>query len=86
VGETHQRNQLTSENPICPAGPVVSDKGWKPCNLPIKCVGQESNPCFGPSDANIPEMGAPTFCGYAGYFQDPDGHVWEVAWNPTSSS
>jgi catechol 2,3-dioxygenase-like lactoylglutathione lyase family enzyme len=20
--------------------------------------------------------------GYSGYFQDPDGHVWEVAWNP----
>lgn len=20
--------------------------------------------------------------GYAGYFADPDGHVWEVAWNP----
>ena len=20
--------------------------------------------------------------GYAGYFCDPDGHVWEVAWNP----
>jgi uncharacterized protein len=20
--------------------------------------------------------------GYAGCFQDPDGHVWEVAWNP----
>jgi uncharacterized glyoxalase superfamily protein PhnB len=20
--------------------------------------------------------------GYAGYFRDPDGHVWEVAWNP----
>jgi catechol 2,3-dioxygenase-like lactoylglutathione lyase family enzyme len=20
--------------------------------------------------------------GYTGYFQDPDGHVWEVAWNP----
>ena len=20
--------------------------------------------------------------GYAGYFQDLDGHVWEVAWNP----
>jgi catechol 2,3-dioxygenase-like lactoylglutathione lyase family enzyme len=20
--------------------------------------------------------------GYAGYFQDPDRHVWEVAWNP----
>jgi catechol 2,3-dioxygenase-like lactoylglutathione lyase family enzyme len=23
--------------------------------------------------------------GYAGYFQDPDGHLWEVAWNPASS-
>jgi hypothetical protein len=20
--------------------------------------------------------------GYSGYFQDPDGHIWEVAWNP----
>jgi len=22
--------------------------------------------------------------GYAGYFQDPDGHLWEIAWNPQS--
>jgi len=20
--------------------------------------------------------------GYTGYFKDPDGHLWEVAWNP----
>jgi catechol 2,3-dioxygenase-like lactoylglutathione lyase family enzyme len=20
--------------------------------------------------------------GYAGYFTDPDGHLWEIAWNP----
>ena len=20
--------------------------------------------------------------GYAGYFADPDGHCWEIAWNP----
>jgi predicted lactoylglutathione lyase len=20
--------------------------------------------------------------GYAGYFQDPDQHLWEVLWNP----
>ena len=20
--------------------------------------------------------------GYSGYFVDPDGHLWEVAWNP----
>ena len=22
------------------------------------------------------------YAGYAGYFADPDGHLWEVAWNP----
>jgi uncharacterized glyoxalase superfamily protein PhnB len=20
--------------------------------------------------------------GYSGYFSDPDGHLWEAAWNP----
>ena len=24
--------------------------------------------------------------GYAGYFQDPDGHLWEVAFNPNAES
>jgi hypothetical protein len=24
--------------------------------------------------------------GHAGYFQDPDGHLWEVAWNPAWSA
>jgi catechol 2,3-dioxygenase-like lactoylglutathione lyase family enzyme len=23
--------------------------------------------------------------GYSGYFKDPDGHVWEVVWNPQFS-
>lgn len=23
--------------------------------------------------------------GYSGYFQDPDGHLWEIAWNPQST-
>ena len=23
--------------------------------------------------------------GYSGYFQDPDGHLWEIAWNPQSA-
>jgi catechol 2,3-dioxygenase-like lactoylglutathione lyase family enzyme len=33
--------------------------------------------------ARILKPGAPTFWGgYAGYFQDPDGHLWEIAWNP----
>jgi catechol 2,3-dioxygenase-like lactoylglutathione lyase family enzyme len=33
--------------------------------------------------AGIVKEAAETFWGgYAGYFQDPDGHLWEVAWNP----
>ena len=33
--------------------------------------------------ATVVKPAAPTFWGgYAGYFQDPDGHLWEVAWNP----
>ncbi len=33
--------------------------------------------------ATIVKAAQPTFYGgYAGYFQDPDGHLWEVAFNP----
>ncbi|MCD6679461.1 MAG: VOC family protein [Burkholderiaceae bacterium] len=33
--------------------------------------------------ATITKPAISTFWGgYAGYFQDPDGHLWEVAWNP----
>ncbi len=33
--------------------------------------------------AKIVKPAGKTFWGgYAGYFQDPDGHVWEIAWNP----
>lgn len=33
--------------------------------------------------AAIIKPGQDTFWGgYAGYFADPDGHLWEVAWNP----
>ncbi len=33
--------------------------------------------------AEITQAARETFYGgYAGHFRDPDGHVWEVAWNP----
>jgi catechol 2,3-dioxygenase-like lactoylglutathione lyase family enzyme len=33
--------------------------------------------------ATIVKPAADTFYGgYAGYFQDPDGHLWEAVWNP----
>lgn len=34
--------------------------------------------------ANITVPAHDTFWGgYSGYFQDPDGHLWEVVWNPS---
>jgi catechol 2,3-dioxygenase-like lactoylglutathione lyase family enzyme len=34
--------------------------------------------------ATIAKAASDTFWGgYAGYFQDPDCHLWEVAWNPS---
>jgi uncharacterized protein len=32
--------------------------------------------------AIIKPAGDTFYGGYAGYFQDPDGHLWEIAWNP----
>jgi uncharacterized protein len=33
--------------------------------------------------ADIAKPASDTFWGgYAGYFRDPDGHLWEVVWNP----
>ena len=30
----------------------------------------------------VKPAGETFYGGYAGYFADPDGHLWEVAWNP----
>jgi catechol 2,3-dioxygenase-like lactoylglutathione lyase family enzyme len=30
----------------------------------------------------VKRAGSTLWGGYAGYFQDPDGHLWEVVWNP----
>lgn len=35
--------------------------------------------------ADILKTAQDTFYGgYAGYFRDPNGHVWEIVWNPAS--
>lgn len=34
--------------------------------------------------ATVVKPAAKTFWGgYSGYFEDPDGHLWEIAWSPT---
>jgi catechol 2,3-dioxygenase-like lactoylglutathione lyase family enzyme len=32
--------------------------------------------------AIVKHAGETFWGGYAGYFRDPDGHLWEVVWNP----
>jgi uncharacterized protein len=32
----------------------------------------------------VKEPAATFYGGYAGYFRDPDGHLWEVVWNPAN--
>ncbi|WP_410497834.1 VOC family protein [Chitinibacter sp. S2-10] len=33
--------------------------------------------------ATLKRAGSPAdWGGYTGYFADPDGHLWEIAWNP----
>lgn len=40
----------------------------------------EAARCAGAEIVRNPQ---PTFYGgYAGYFRDPDGHLWEIVWNP----
>ena len=35
------------------------------------------------SGATVVKPASDTFWGgYAGYFRDPDGHLWEIVWNP----
>ena len=43
--------------------------------------------CAAQAGAVIVKSAQPTFYGgYAGYFQDPDGHLWEIAFNPGLAS
>jgi catechol 2,3-dioxygenase-like lactoylglutathione lyase family enzyme len=45
----------------------------------VDCVMQQA----AAAGAVVVKPASETFWGgYAGYFQDPDGHLWEVVWNP----
>ena len=52
-------------------------------NVASKAAGDAVMPRAKNVGAGIVKPAQDTFWGgYAGYFQDPDGHLWEVAWNP----
>ncbi len=52
-------------------------------NVRSKPEGDELMSQASAAGATIIKPAQETFWGgYAGYFQDPDRHLWEVAWNP----
>ena len=66
--------------PIDAAGPPAFSLGH---NVSSKLEVDEVMAQAQRAGATIVKSAQDTFWGgYAGYFQDPDQHLWEIAWNP----
>lgn len=70
-----------------PAEPVAATRCATECVLSHNVATRDEVDAVlaqaGTAGARITQPPRDTFWGgYAGYFQDPDGHLWEVAWNP----
>ena len=66
--------------PVAPAGPPAASLGHnvRSRDAVDRVMGEAAA-----AGARVVKPAAATFWGgYAGYFQDPDGHLWEVVWNP----
>jgi catechol 2,3-dioxygenase-like lactoylglutathione lyase family enzyme len=66
--------------PASPPGPTEFTLGHNVCSkAEVDTVMEEARK----AGATIVKPAQDTFWGgYAGYFQDPDQHLWEVVWNP----
>ncbi len=66
--------------PRSPAAPTALTLGYNTaCKDEVDAVMEQAQA----AGAAIVKPAQNTFWGgYAGYFQDPDEHVWEVVWNP----
>ena len=65
------------------AGPVSSTEFTIGHNVSSKSEVDSVMAQARKAGATIVKPAQDTFWGgYAGYFQDPDGHLWEVVWNP----
>jgi len=66
--------------PQAPAAPTEFSIGYNVRNRDEVDVIMETVKKAG---AKIVKPAQKTFWGgYSGYFQDPDGHLWEIVWNP----
>lgn len=66
--------------PLSPPSPTNASLAH---NVRSRAEVDEAMAQAGRAGATIVKRAHDTFYGgYAGYFQDPEGHLWEVAWNP----
>lgn len=64
-------------SPICPTQMALGYNVYSPLEVDQIMVLAER------AGAKIIKAAHTTFYGgYAGYFQDPNGHLWEIVWNP----
>jgi hypothetical protein len=67
-----------------PVGPPSATEFTLGHNLSSRAEVDEVMQQARAAGARIAKDARDTFWGgYAGYFQDPDGHLWEVVWNPS---
>lgn len=76
------RESLAHDTGLCPGRPNPTDFALAnnvATRAEVDAVLEQARQAGAP----FVKPGRDTFWGgYAGYFQDPDGHLWEVAWNP----
>ena len=66
--------------PVTPASPTEMTLGH---NVSAKSEVDAIMAKAASAGATIVKPAHETFWGgYSGYFQDPDGHLWEIVWNP----
>lgn len=66
--------------PVRPASPTAFTIGH---NVMRRGEVDEIMAAAARAGANVVKSAQDTFYGgYAGYFRDPDGHLWEIVWNP----
>ncbi|WP_312332137.1 VOC family protein [Acinetobacter variabilis] len=72
-----QQDTGLEPSPICPTQMTLGDNVYSPLEVDQAMAQAER------AGAKIIKPAHTTFYGgYAGYFQDPNGHLWEIVWNP----
>ncbi len=72
-----QQDTGLEPSPICPTQMTLGHNVYSPLEVDQAMAQAER------AGAKIIKPTHMTFYGgYAGYFQDPNGHLWEIVWNP----